>query len=93
MLASDVSVGSSVQNPNLTDARSSPHGIYLQHKDDHFPQADNKNIRENAAFLLTDEKTRALYESAYEAGKALYYQGRPSFAEILATLDEWKDRL
>src|SRR5947199_6788159 len=28
MLASDVSVGSSVGNPNLSDARSSPHGIY-----------------------------------------------------------------
>ena len=67
--------------------------LYVKHKDDHFPQADNKNIRENAAFLLTDGKTRALYERAYEAGSALYYQGKPSFAEILATLDDWKDRL
>jgi len=29
---------------------------YRQHKDDHFPQADNKNIRENAAFQLPDKK-------------------------------------
>src|SRR5438876_4536101 len=29
MLASDVSVGSSVGNPNLSDVRSSPHGIYM----------------------------------------------------------------
>jgi hypothetical protein len=66
---------------------------YLQHKDDHFPQADNKNISENVAFQLPDVKTRALYERAYEAGSALYYQGKPTFTEILATLDEWKDRL
>ena len=66
---------------------------YHQHKDDHFPQADNKNIRENAAFQLPDKKTRELYERAYEAGSALYYQGKPSFTEILAALDQWKDRL
>jgi Nucleotidyl transferase AbiEii toxin, Type IV TA system len=66
---------------------------YHQHKDDHFPQADNKNIRENAAFQLSDKKTRELYERAYEAGSALYYQGKPSFTEILAALDQWKDRL
>jgi Nucleotidyl transferase AbiEii toxin, Type IV TA system len=67
--------------------------LYVKHKDDHFPQADNKNIRENAAFLLTDGKTRALYERAYEAGSALYYQGKPTFAEILALIGQWKDRL
>ena len=66
---------------------------YRQHKDDHFPQADNKNIRENAAFQLPDKKTRELYERAYEAARALYYQGKPSFTEILAAHDQWKDRL
>jgi hypothetical protein len=66
---------------------------YLQHKDDHFPQADNKNISESAAFQLADKKTRELYERAYEAGSALYYQGKPSFTEILATLNKWKERL
>jgi hypothetical protein len=38
-------------------------------------------------------KTRELYERAYEAGSALYYQGKPSFTEILATLNKWKERL
>ena len=66
---------------------------YRQHKDDHFSQADNKNISKNVAFQLPNMKTRELYERAYEAGSALYYQGKPSFAEILATLGEWKDRL
>jgi hypothetical protein len=58
----------------------------------HFPQADNKN-QHHAAFQLPDRKTRELYERAYEAGSALYYQGKPSFTEILAALDQWKDRL
>ena len=65
---------------------------YRQHKDDHFPQADKKN-QHHAAFQLPDRKTRELYERAYEAGSALYYQGKPSFMEILAALDQWKDRL
>lgn len=66
---------------------------YKQHKEDHFPNADNKNIRLNDAFHLTHPSTRALYEKAYEAGVALYYQGRPTFAEILKTIDGWSDRL
>jgi hypothetical protein len=66
---------------------------YRQHKDEHFPKADNKNIRENPAFQLKDAETRVLYEHAYEASSALYYQGKPTFGEILATLNTWKDRL
>jgi hypothetical protein len=66
---------------------------YKQHKEDHFPKADNKNIRLNDAFHLVHPSTRALYEKAYDAGGALYYQGRPTFAEILKTIDDWSDRL
>jgi Nucleotidyl transferase AbiEii toxin, Type IV TA system len=66
---------------------------YRQHKDDHFPTADNKNIHENPAFQVKDAATRALYERAYEAGSALYYRGKPTFGEILATLKVWKDVL
>jgi hypothetical protein len=66
---------------------------YRQHKDEHFPKADNKNILKNPAFFVNDTKTRALYERAYEAGNALYYQGKPTFGEILATLKVWKDAL
>jgi hypothetical protein len=84
-------VYSLLQQPSVQAFVGTP--PYLQHKDDHFPQADNKNISENVAFQLPDMKTRALYERAYEAGSALYYQGKPTFTEILATLDEWKDRL
>jgi len=43
--------------------------------------------------LLGRYQTRALYEKACEAGSALYYQGKPTFGEILATLKVWKDAL
>jgi hypothetical protein len=43
--------------------------------------------------LLNDPKTRAVYEKAYETGSALYYQGKPTFGEILATLKVCKDAL
>jgi hypothetical protein len=42
---------------------------------------------------LKGAETRALYEHAYEASSALYYQGKPTFGEILATLNVWKDLL
>jgi hypothetical protein len=80
-----------LQQPSVQDFIGTP--SYLQHKKNHFPQADNTNIRENAAFQLTDPKTSALYERAYEAGSALYYQGKPTFTEILARIEGWKDRL
>jgi hypothetical protein len=80
-----------LQQPSVQAFIGTPE--YLKHKDDHFPQADNKNISENAAFLLADKNTRDIYERAYEAARALYYQGRPSFAEILALIGRWKDRL
>jgi hypothetical protein len=80
-----------LQQPSVQAFIGTPE--HLKHKDEHFPQADNKNISENAAFHLPDKKTRELYERAYEAGSALYYQGKPNFTEILALIDQWKDRL
>jgi hypothetical protein len=56
---------------------------YQEHKRNHFPKVDNQNIAENEAFLLSDAKTRATYETAYARGSALYYKGRPTFQEIL----------
>jgi hypothetical protein len=56
---------------------------YNDHKRKHFPKADNQNIAENEAFLLSDKKTRATYETAYAGSSALYYKGRPTFEQIL----------
>jgi Nucleotidyl transferase AbiEii toxin, Type IV TA system len=66
---------------------------YKQHKIDHFPAVDDKNIRTNPAISIPDAATRKLYTDAYEAGKALYYKGKPTFGEILATLKVWREVL
>jgi hypothetical protein len=55
---------------------------YNDHKRNHFPKADNQNIAENEAFLLSDEKTRATYEATYARSSALYYKRRPTFEQI-----------
>jgi hypothetical protein len=45
------------------------------------------------SFSCRTRKRVKLYERAYEACRALYYLGKPRFTEILAALDQWKDRL
>jgi hypothetical protein len=46
---------------------------YKAHKNKRFPKADNQNIAQNQAFVLSDANTRKLYEKAYEDSSALYY--------------------
>jgi len=78
--------GSDVQKFIGTDA-------YKTHKARRFRQADNQNIAENEAFLLSDPKTRALYEKAYDASSALYYGNKPTFEQILDKIKTWVDKL
>jgi len=66
---------------------------YAKHKDDRFPNADNQNIAENQAFILNDADTRAQYADAYERSSALYYEGKPSFEEIMAEIETWIEEL
>ena len=51
---------------------------YKAHKQARFRQADNPNIAQNEAFILSDAKTRALYTNAYERSSALYYADKPT---------------
>jgi hypothetical protein len=66
---------------------------YTEHKRNHFPKADNQNIAQNEAFRLSDEKTRATYAKAYAFGSALYYNGQPTFEQILKRIGDWAGRL
>jgi hypothetical protein len=66
---------------------------YLVHKAKRFRTDDNPDISKNEAFVLSDPDTRATYERAYEETSALYYRGKPSFAEILGAFGEWAKRL
>ncbi|WP_050789606.1 MULTISPECIES: nucleotidyl transferase AbiEii/AbiGii toxin family protein [Afipia] len=76
----------SVQNFIGTEA-------YTKHKQKRFRQGDNENITQNDAFFLKDPATHLLYERAYDRGGALYYAGKPSFAEILAEFEKWSEKL
>jgi hypothetical protein len=66
---------------------------YKAHKAKRFPKADNQNIAQNQAFILSDPATRKLYEKAYQDSSALYYGSKPTFTQILAEIGKWIDRL
>jgi hypothetical protein len=66
---------------------------YKAHKRARFRQGDNAIIAENEAFILSDSKTRILYERAYDSSSALYYAGKPTFGQILTRLKKWTEKL
>jgi hypothetical protein len=66
---------------------------YKEHKAKRFRPGDNPKITENQAFVLSDPKSRKLFQDAYDASKALYYDYKPSFDAILTRIAEWADRL
>jgi hypothetical protein len=66
---------------------------YKAHKAKRFPKADNQNIAQNQAFIISDLNTRKLYEKAYADSSALYYGNKPTFAEIFERIGKSIDRL
>ena len=66
---------------------------YKAHKEKRFPKADNPNIAENEAFLLSAPEALATYKQAYAKTSALYYKDKPTFEEILKAIGDWADRL
>ncbi len=66
---------------------------YKAHKAKRFRKADNQNIAQNEAFILSDEATRQAYAKAYADTSALYYGDPPTFDEILGEIAAWSDRL
>lgn len=66
---------------------------YKAHKQKRFPKADNQNIAQNEAFILSDPKTRKLYADAFAGTSALYYGTTPSFDQIVKGIRLWLDRL
>lgn len=66
---------------------------YKAHKAKRFRQADNQNIAQNQAFILSDPVTREAYAKAYADTSALYYGNKPTFDQILKLISTWCDRL
>ncbi|MBN8648647.1 MAG: nucleotidyl transferase AbiEii/AbiGii toxin family protein [Caulobacterales bacterium] len=66
---------------------------YKAHKERRFPKADNQNIAENEAFILSEEATFKLYEAAYNSTSALYYREQPNLKIIIGELRQLSARL
>jgi hypothetical protein len=66
---------------------------YKAHKAKRFPKADNPNIAENEAFILSDPETRAIFAKAYDKTSALYYRSKPTFRQIVARISDSAGRL
>lgn len=66
---------------------------YLAHKDARFPEADEKQLGRNEAFLLSDPETRSRFEAAYRSTRALYYREQPPMTALLDRLATHLHRL
>jgi hypothetical protein len=66
---------------------------YAAHKADRFRGGDNPHIAQNEAFILSEPQTRKVYAKAYSDSKGLYYGEIPTFAQTLAEIGKWADRL
>ena len=70
-----------LEDPSVQDFIGSDR--YLEHKAKRFPEADEKDLTRNAAFLLEDQTTRTAYAAAFIVTRALYYREQPSFEAVL----------
>lgn len=80
-----------LKDKSIQEFISSPD--YIAHKEKRFRTGDNLTISQNEAFILSDLKTRALYEGEYQKSTTLYYREKPSFESILSLIREYSDRL
>jgi hypothetical protein len=67
---------------------------YLKHKEKRFPKVDFEvPIKENEAFILSSKEIRSAYESRYKKTAALYYQGQPTFEELILRINKYSEIL
>jgi Nucleotidyl transferase AbiEii toxin, Type IV TA system len=66
---------------------------YKAHKAKRFRGADNPNIVQNEAFILSDPEIRKIYGNAFTASSALYYGDKPTFDHVLTEIGTWIDQL
>lgn len=66
---------------------------YQAHKTKRFRAGDNPNIAQNQAFILADPEIRKTYTKAFGESSALYYGDKPTFEQVLATIDTYIQRL
>lgn len=63
---------------------------YLKHKEERFRgNLRGLDLSRCEAFLLSDKATSALFLSEYEKTKSLYYSKRPSFDDIVVSINKY----
>jgi len=67
---------------------------YLVHKERRFNQKErDMPLAENPAFDFSDQTLLNTYKKRYIKTKALYYNGQPSFEEIIGRIKKYLDRM
>ena len=46
-------------------------------------------IKENEAFILSSKEIRNAYERRYKKTATLYYQGQPTFEELISRINKY----
>lgn len=77
--------------PEVLDFIGTP--AYEERKRQRFRAADERVIARNPAFVLADPSRRAAFAAEYARTAALYYQGQPPFADIVARIHQHIERL
>ena len=77
--------------PEVQDFIGTP--AFESRKVQRFRRGDELVAAKNPAFLLEDPEERARFAMAYRKTSALYYQGQPDLAEILARIQLHIDKM
>ena len=66
---------------------------YFEHKDLRFPNADEKDLTKNEAFIISNTETQKIYQQSFEKTKELYYKGQPNFSDIISAFKEFLPKM
>ena len=64
---------------------------YQERKAQRFRTGDELEIARNPAFTLADSIQRERFAQEYRKTEALYYQGQPDFAAVVARIHQYID--
>ncbi|MEA1785155.1 nucleotidyl transferase AbiEii/AbiGii toxin family protein [Arenibacter sp. GZD96] len=85
-------VCSLLQDKNVQTFIGTPE--YWQHKIERFPKKDYEiPMCQNQAFLLTEDGLLDNFKARFVKTAALYYNGQPSFEDIIFTIRKWVNKL
>ncbi len=62
---------------------------YQERKGQRFRTGDEQVIAKNQAFVLPDPKQRERFALEYRKTSTLYYQGQPSFDELITRIHQY----